>query len=238
MSATKAFPFASSGIMRNGLLSILVLVVSVTAQAGGVKGVIKADDGTPLAFATIYVKQLGTGVASDMDGKYEVALAPGTYDIIYQFLGYESVARKVEVGTDFVQINITLKTQVMMLQNVTIKAGKEDPAYTIMRKAIAKAKYHTQQLDSYTARVYIKGKGQLKDFPWLAKKALEKEGITKDRVFIQESVSDITYTRPNKFEEKVIAVYTTGKTEGTQSPNPYVFGSFYFVAKIVFLLSI
>jgi Family of unknown function (DUF5686)/CarboxypepD_reg-like domain len=213
--------------MRNSLFYILLILIPSFGKAGGVRGVIKADDGTPLAYATIYVKQIATGVASDLGGKYEVSLVPGTYDIIYQFLGFESVARKVEVKDDFVEINITLKTQVMMLQNVTIKAGKEDPAYTIMRKAIAKAKYHTQQLDSYTARVYIKGKGQLKDFPWLAKKALEKEGITKDRVFIQESVSDITYTRPNKFEEKVIAVYTTGKTEGTQSPNPYVFGSFY-----------
>ncbi|MFZ6001963.1 MAG: DUF5686 family protein, partial [Bacteroidota bacterium] len=184
------------------IIGILLLFAPLASWAGGVRGVVKADDGSPLAYATIYVKQLGTGVASDLQGKYEVTLAPGSYDIIYQFLGYESVARKVDVKDAFIEINITLKTQVMMLQNVTVKAGKEDPAYTIMRKAIAKAKYHTQQLDSYTARVYIKGKGQLKDYPWLAKKALEKEGITKDRVFIQESVSDIKYTRPNKFEEK------------------------------------
>ncbi len=213
--------------MKKSTATYFFLLLSCWAWAGGIKGTIKADDGTPLAFATIYVKQLGTGVASDTDGKYEVSLPTGTYDLIFQFLGYESVARKVEVGEDFQTINITLKTQVMVLQNVTVKAGKEDPAYTIMRKAIAKAKFHTQQLDAYTARVYIKGKGQLKDYPWLAKKALEKEGITKDRVFIQESVSDIKYTRPNKFEEKVIAIYTTGKTDNRQSPNPYVFGSFY-----------
>jgi hypothetical protein len=74
-----------------------------------------------------------------------------------------------------------------MLQSVTVRADKEDPAYTVMRKAIAKAKYHTQQIDAYSAKVYLKGKGQLKDYPWLAKKELEKEGITKDRVFISES---------------------------------------------------
>lgn len=60
----------------------------------------------------------------------------------------------------------------------------------------------------------------------VSKKALEKEGITKDRVFIQESVSEITYTRPNKFDEKVIAVYTNGNSRNT-SPNAYVFGSLY-----------
>ena len=61
-----------------------------------------------------------------------------------------------------------------MLQTVTVKAGNEDPAYTIMRKTIAKAQYHLQQLDSYSARVYIKGSGQLKDYPWLGETTIGK----------------------------------------------------------------
>ena len=209
------------------ILLLFFAALTTISHAGGIRGMIKAEDGTALAYATIYVKQIETGVASDLNGKYEVSLTPGTYDVLWQYLGYESVVKKVEVKDEWIVIDVTLKTHVVVLQNITVRAGKEDPAYTIMRKAIAKAKYHTQQLDSYTARVYIKGKGQLKDYPWLAKKALEKEGITKDRVFIQESVSDIKYTRPNKFEEKVIAVYTTGKNETKASPNAYVFGSFY-----------
>src|SRR6478609_4000697 len=211
------------------LLFSVYMMGTVTVFGGGIRGLIKGDDGTPLAFATIFIKQTGTGSATDLEGHYEVTLTPGSYDIIFQYLGYESVARKIDVKDDFIVINITLKTQVVMLQNVIIKAGKEDPAYTIMRKAIAKAKYHTQQIDSYSAKVYIKGKGKITDYPWLAKKAMEEEGITKDRLFIQESVSEIKYTRPNKFEEKVIAVYTTGKnkTGNTGSPNAYVFGSFY-----------
>ncbi len=196
------------------------------SMAGGVRGTILSEEGNPLAFATIFVKETGTGSATDFEGKYEVRLSPGKYTILFQYLGYESILREVVVGDDFIEINLTLKTQTIMLQNVTVRAGKEDPAYTIMRKAIAKAKFHTQQIDEYTAKVYIKGKGQLTDYPWLAKKALEKEGVTKDRVFISESVSEIKYTRPNKFEEKVIAVYTNGDNKNT-SPNSYIFGSFY-----------
>ncbi len=197
-----------------------------SAYAGGVRGVIKSDDGNVLPYASIFVKQTGSGAASDIQGRYEVQLSQGHYELIFQFLGYESVSRSVDITTDFITLNIILKTQVMLLQTVTVSAQKEDPAYTIMRKAIAKAKYHTQQIDKYSAKVYIKGKGKLTDYPWLAKRALEKEGITKDRLFISESVSEIKYTRPKKFEEKVIAVYTQGKDRNT-SPNGYVFGSFY-----------
>jgi hypothetical protein len=39
-------------------------------------------------------------------------------------------------------------------------------------------------------------------------------------------VSEIKYTRPNKFEERVIAVYSKGG-DRSASPNAYVFGSFY-----------
>ena len=215
-----------SSAKKAALVLLLLLFCFSQAMAGGIHGSIKSDDGSTLAYATIFVKQTGTGAASDLQGRYEVTLAPGSYDVAFQYLGYETVLRKVEITNEFIEINIILKTQVMVLQSVTVRAGKEDPAYTIMRKAIAKAKYHVQQIDFYTAKVYIKGKGKLTDYPWLAKKALEKEGITKDRLFISESVSEIKYTRPNKFEEKVIAVYTTGKDRNT-SPNGYVFGSFY-----------
>jgi hypothetical protein len=209
------------------IYSVLICqFIAFSALAGGVKGLIKSEDGNALPYASIYVKQTGSGSATDLQGKYEIQLPPGHYDLVFQFLGYESVNRSVDITSDFVVLDVILKTQVMMLQTVTVNAQKEDPAYTIMRKAIAKAKYHTQQIDKYTAKVYIKGKGKLTDYPWLAKRALEKEGITKDRLFISESVSEIKYTRPKKFEEKVIAVYTQGKDRNT-SPNGYVFGSFY-----------
>jgi hypothetical protein len=219
-------------------LTLFFALTCIASYAGGIRGVIKSEDAGPLAYATIFVKQTGTGSATDFEGKYEVQLAPGRYDVLFQYLGYEAITRVVDVGSDFIEINLTLKQQVVVLRDVIVRAGKEDPAYTIMRKAIAKAKYHTQQIDAYTAKVYIKGRGQLKDYPWLAKKALEKEGITKDRVFVSESVSEIKYTRPYKFEEKVIAVYTNGDNKGA-SPNSFVFGSFYHpeIAEVVSPLS-
>ncbi|MCK6618068.1 MAG: DUF5686 and carboxypeptidase regulatory-like domain-containing protein [Cyclobacteriaceae bacterium] len=203
-----------------------LLVLTVPLFAGGIRGTIKADDGTLLSYATIYVKQLGTGTTTNVNGYYELSMPPGSYNIVYQYLGYETQERQVTVAEKFEDINIVMKQQVIVLQQVTISSGNEDPAYTIMRKAIAKAKYHTQQIDSFSARVYIKGAGKLKDYPWLAKKALEKEGIKKDRVFISESVSEIQYRRPATFSEKVISIRSDGKDNNT-SPNAFIFGSFY-----------
>ena len=212
--------------MKPYLLIFLFAVIRISALAGGVKGVIKSQDGTPLPFASIYIKQTESGAGSDLNGRYEITLKPGRYELFYRYLGYETAERVIEVGDDYEEVNVAMKPETILLQSVTVKAGKEDPAYTVMRKAIAKAKFHTQQIESYSARVYIKGKGKLKNYPWFAKRSLEEEGITKDRLFISESVNEISYSRPNKFEEKVIAVYTQGPKQEA-SPNAYIFGSFY-----------
>jgi len=207
----------------------LILLFSASiefALASGIRGSVRDEDGAPLAYTTIFVKQTGSGTTTNENGSYDITLPPGKYEIAFQFLGYETVVKQVDIGSEYVEVNVVLKIQATLLETVTINSGTEDPAYTIMRKAIAKAKYHTQQIDEYTARVYIKGAGQLKDYPWLAKKAIEKEGIEKGQVFLTESISDIKYTRPNKFEEKVISIRSDGKDNNT-SPNPYIFGSFY-----------
>jgi len=207
-------------------LTLLFAFSFAAVQAAGVRGRVSDENGAPLAYTTIFVKQTGSGTTTNENGNYEINLLPGSYEIVYQFLGYETVVKQIEITTGYVEVDVVLKTQATMLETVTIKSGSEDPAYTIMRKAIAKAKYHTQQLDEYTARVYIKGAGQLKDYPWLAKKAIEKEGIKKGQVFLTESISEIKYTRPNTFSENVISIRSDGKDNNT-SPNPYIFGSFY-----------
>lgn len=194
--------------------------------AGGIKGTVRGDDGSPLAFATIYVKQTGSGTTTNDEAYYELQLSPGKYDLIYQYLGYETQVHQVEVGNEFITLNITLKTQVTVLRTIEVKAGKEDPAYSIMRKAISKSKFHLNQLDSFSMQVYIKGTGKMTKIPFFARKEMLEDGIDTSRVFVSESISEIFYKRPNYFKEKVIAVYVKGDDNST-SPNSYITNSFY-----------
>ena len=207
------------------LFTVLCVFSFYPLFAGGIRGTVAADNGSPLPFASIFVMQTGSGAATNENGFYEINLSAGSYEIVYQYMGYESQVRQVEVVNGFVEINIVLKSEVLIAEEVEVIAGREgeDPAYTIMRKAIAKAKYHTQVVDKFSARVYIKGALQIKDYPWLFKKKL---GDIKDKAFATESVSEIRYTRPNTFEEKVISIHSVGKDNNT-SPNRFIFNSFY-----------
>ena len=155
--------------------------------AGGVSGRVTDAQGAPLAFATIFVKETGSGTTTNDEGQYEIRLEPGTYTLIFQFLGYQTEAREVRIGQRTELLNVALQQQPLQLQEVDVFEGREDPAYTVMRKAIAKASYHRQQLDRYEAMVYIKGSGRLKDSPFFLRKAIEKEGIDSTVAFTSES---------------------------------------------------
>lgn len=211
------------------LFTILSFIFSTNVLfGGGINGIITDTNGNPIPYATIYVKELGTGTTSNVEGNYVYRLAAGTYNITFQSIGYETVVRRINVSNAFITTNITLKEQTYELAQVEISSGGRDPAYTIMRKAIAKAKFHTNQLDTYTAQVYIKGSGRLIDSPFFLRKMIAKEGVDSTFAFTSESVNEITYTRPNTYEEKVISIYTTGNADNDNvDPNGYVNASFY-----------
>jgi Family of unknown function (DUF5686)/CarboxypepD_reg-like domain len=211
----------------NKLLLFLLLLTTTKLQAGGIRGTIKDINGEPLSFATVYIKSLATGTTSNLDGEYFIQLNTGTYEVVYQYLGYKTIARNVVVtNNEFTEVNVVLEQEVLNLETIEIVDGRENPAYTIMRKAIAKSTYHLQQLDSYSTNVYMKGSGRISKVPGLLKKTLEKEGLDTKRVFTLESVSEYSYKRPNTYTEKVISINTEGDNNA-MSPTPYLNASFY-----------
>jgi hypothetical protein len=212
---------------RFSLLSVLFFLCSLLSlRAQGIKGLVRSTEGEPLAFASVYIRNLQDGVPTNENGRYEFKLAPGLYDVVVQYLGYASQIQTVEVKNDWVTLDFSLVSQAISLSQVEVMAGAEDPALTIMRKAISKAAYHRLQLQRYAMTVYLKGTGQLTDAPFFLKKKLAEEGLKLNEAYTSESVSRITFTLPNKIEEKVISIRTNGSNQGT-SPAPYIQTSFY-----------
>lgn len=215
--------------MTRVLLSIFTaLFLPCLLIAGGIKGYVRNDVGDVLEFATIYVHEANSGTVTNEDGYYEFRMLPGEYRVVFQHLGYETHTERVIIGQGMTELNIQLSPQVFDLESVEIIDGGENAAYTVMRKAIAKADFHRQQLDYYKAQVYIKGSGRLLNTPWIARKMLEKEGVKGDSTtaYTSESVSIIEYERPNTYKERVISVFSQGDDNGA-SPMQFINGSFY-----------
>lgn len=193
----------------------------------GIKGEVRTNTGEILPYASVYIRNLGDGVPTNEEGRYEFKLEKGVYDVLVQYLGYKSKLETVIITDDtWKMVNFELEPQIYTLGTVEVNSDAEDPALTIMRKAITKAKYHRLQVQKYSMTVYLKGTGQLTDAPFFMKKTLEKEGLKLNEAYTSESVSRITFTQPNKVEEKVISIRTNGDNQST-SPAPYIQTSFY-----------
>ncbi|MES2733354.1 MAG: DUF5686 and carboxypeptidase regulatory-like domain-containing protein [Bacteroidota bacterium] len=217
------YPFIRHSLLL-GLLFLSFCPTDVLA-VGGIRGTIRNAKNEPLAFASIVVKSTAIGTMSNAEAKYELALAPGTYEIIFQYLGYQTLTKSVEIGTGFLQFDAVLLEQIIALQEVQVKAGKEDPAYTIMRKAIAKSKFHLLQVQKYTARLYTRGGGRLTSSPFFLRGKLKKEGIDPNTVYFTESVADISFQQPNTFRQKVLSIRSN--MDKLAPPNDYLNASFY-----------
>ncbi len=211
--------------MNRIFLFLSFILFATVAFAGGVKGVVKNAKGETMPFTSILVKGSNQGSMSNENGQFLIKLQPGNYEVIFQFIGYKTLIMSVEVGDNFSEISPILQEQGLQLSEVVVSRSKEDPAYSIMRKAISKSLIHQMQVKSYTAKVYVKGGGKLTKIPWLFKGKLKEEGVEENTTMFTESVSELKYTYPSKYVNKVISVRSN--MDKYPSPNQYIYASFY-----------
>ncbi|RYU93086.1 DUF5686 and carboxypeptidase regulatory-like domain-containing protein [Emticicia agri] len=194
-------------------------------QAGGIKGIITNSKGERLPFTSIIVKGQNSGTMANAEGEYLLNLKPGTYEVNFQFLGYKTLIRRVTIAEDFIELNIKLEEQSVSLKEVKISSKEEDPAYTIMRKAIAKSKIHQKQVISYQAKAYVKNSVLLNKIPLVLRKDLNKQNIKEGVPFLSESVMEISYAQPNSKYTKVFGQKST--FEGISMSDGFYLFDFY-----------
>ena len=108
------------------LFALLFSMASV-AQKGTITGIVSDKDlaGAPLPFANIIIKGTTTGTNSDENGEYRFSLTPGTYNIEYSFVGYESQQQQVTVAAgETVTVSKALGTGSYTLQDVVLQADR------------------------------------------------------------------------------------------------------------------
>lgn len=196
-------------------------------QAQGLRGSVQGIDGQPLPFAAVFFPTLSIGASTNADGQFEVRLPPGNHAVVVQFLGFQTLKSQIDIpDTGFVTQTFVMYPQTTLLREAEIGAKREDPAVAVMRQAIAKAKFHLLQYDSYTCRVYTKGSGLVEKAPAIIAKQLREDGWTPGETYTSESLIEVKFEQPNKISERVIAISERADKRGP-NPAPYINQSFY-----------
>lgn len=192
---------------------ILFFLISLSGYSQKISGKITDLEGKPIPFANIYIKELATGTTSNIDGEYYMDLAKGTWNLHYRYLGYQTKEVVVNMTENDLNMDVALAPQTYQLKEVKVLASGEDPAYYVMRKAIAMGDYYTKQVSEYNNMVYLKGSGKVTSVPRLFKKKLAEEGITAGKTFVTENISKIHFELPDKVKEEVISIRSSGLGE-------------------------
>lgn len=212
------------------LSGLFALILAVVAQAQGIRGRITNELGEPIAYAAVYVPQNSSGTVSNSDGTYQLKLPEGNYRILVSYLGYKTQSFDLHTGPEFQDLNISLEAQSYQIPEVKVLASGEDPAYYIMRRAIAMAPYYQNQVSKYSCKVYLKGSGVFKKIPFLFDRQMKKEGLKENEPFVLETLSKIDFELPDQLTQQVVAMRSSGHDNNT-SPMGMITHSLYDTEK-------
>lgn len=197
---------------------IFFLLSSISTQAARIYGKITDAKQQGLPFVTVYAQGTSYGTAANAEGQYFIELPKGNYTLIFRLVGYKSELLAIDVTGNDLEKNITLTEESLLLNEIRIVAGAEDPAMAIMRKAIAKRKFYLEQVEGFSCHYYTKGNNRILKAP---KKILGKEVNISNMdsasgaiVYLSESVSEYYFKKPNKSKEIMIAAKTSGQPNG------------------------
>lgn len=212
------------------LIFSMLLATAIPVSGQGIRGEIQDTNGEPVPYAAIFIKELTRGTTCNALGLFSLPLPEGDYTIFFRSLGYTEVTRTIHVGVDYTDLLIQLPPQTYMIPEVRISASGEDPAYWIMRKTIGLANYHLNEVSNYDAEIYIKGTAILEKLPRAIARRIEANDfqVKEDEAYMLESLNEVKFTAPDKYEMRVIASQNTlpGYVDNV-NPMDYVNASLY-----------
>ena len=187
------------------------------AQFGGL---VLGDDGEPLPFASVYLRDGSKGTMTNAKGVFELDIPKGDYEFVIQYTGYEKKILAVQYtgGKEFVKVQLIPAS--LQLAEVVFSAKKEDPAYEIIRKAIQNRKRNGFSSIEYKCRSYSKGMFKILDAPEkILGQSLGNLGGNLDSnrqgvIYLSEAVSEIQFIPPDYTSEKMIASKVAGSDNG------------------------
>ncbi|SHH76483.1 DUF5686 and carboxypeptidase regulatory-like domain-containing protein [Winogradskyella jejuensis] len=208
--------------MQKSLLSILFFFISLIAFPQ-IKGNITDNKNQALPFVNVFIENTYKGTTTNDAGYYELNVTEKkSYNLVFQYLGYKTVKKTVDVTELPFTLNITLEEENVSLDEVVINA-EENPANIIMRQVIAKRKENLEKIESFKADFYSRGLMRIKDAPEkFFGQEVEIEGLDSTRsgiLYLSETISKIQYLRPDRLKEKITASKVSGDNNGFSFNN-------------------
>jgi TonB-dependent receptor len=112
------------------LITLFIGAIALAQTKGTISGTLtdKEANNATLPFANAVIKGTTIGTTTDENGKYILSVVPGSYVIVFSFLGYENIEVPFTIAAgEKITLNKTLGSGNYTIEDVTIKAttGRE-----------------------------------------------------------------------------------------------------------------
>ncbi len=188
------------------------------ASAQKIYGTVFTETGDLLPFSSIVVKGSSKGASANDKARFSFSLPNGTYTIVCQHIGYNSAEKKITVSGD-TEVSFILKEQQLVMTEVVVKSGGEDPAYEIIRQAIKKRNYYKKQVNAFEVDIYTKDLIKLRNLPKKIfgqkipdgdRKEMGLDSAGKGIIYLSESIAKIYTQLPDKSKMEVSSSRVSG----------------------------
>lgn len=141
--------FLNPPFLKKFIVFVVVIICSITSASdaqsntGKISGiVVDAKTGEPVIGANVAIESTTNGAATDLDGKFTIQVAPGTYSITASYISY---AKKTITGVEVslgetTSLNISLQPKTVDMEEVTVTAqanqSSEAGLLSIQRKSV------------------------------------------------------------------------------------------------------
>src|SRR5688500_19027900 len=102
-------------------LALLFFAFNASAQTFLIKGKVTDEQGNPVSFASVYLKNTSRGTSANSEGIYQVRLPAGKHELIFKAIGYRQQNAELLVSADQV-LDAVLKAEIYELNSVVIRA--------------------------------------------------------------------------------------------------------------------
>lgn len=188
-----------------------------------IKGTITDEKGIPIPYAIIFEENTYNSTTANEKGVYDLNVKKTeNHTLIFKSLGFKTKKEKITTTEFPYLLNVVLAEENLALNEVVITT-KVNPAIAIIKNAIAAKKENAEKTNRFTADFYSRGIFKIKNLP---KKIMGIKVDMEDQmlsyldstgsgiIYLSETVSKISFEKPDHFKEKIIASKTAGDNKG------------------------
>ena len=191
---------------KTALVSVVFLFCWSLSFATTVKGIVKDEKGLPLFHVAVFVPGTNLGTHTNESGEYQLNLKPGKYELNFNFIGYETVVKTLQIGLEKnLLIDINLKVNSNELPMVVVNADRRDFVKRLVRGASDQREFYNKQLQNYSVGFYGRTSMEKIDFKRDSSFKIIQPPVIENSIYHVTESSGTLYSIENQIKLKVDA---------------------------------